>query len=130
MLKYSPTFWTLYINFQMDLLYIAVIGKKITLTPNKWYLMFEKIVDEYDGCECEISERKRFQKDLIRFWIFLGIFLQFSAVPFSKERKIFNEKMIQRYLTPEQTKRLKIFSQTIASRLNQNDVKVLMVSWN
>lgn len=41
---------------------------------------------------------------------------------------MFNAKMIQRYLTPEQTKRLKIFSQTIASDLNPNDVKVLLVS--
>lgn len=53
-----------------------------------------------------------------------------SAVSFSPERKIFNEKMIQRYLTPDQTKRLNIFSQTIASGLNPNDTKILLVSWN
>lgn len=53
-----------------------------------------------------------------------------SAVAYSPERKIFNEKMIQRYLTPDQTKRMKIFSQTIASGLNQNETKILLVSWN
>lgn len=37
----------------MDLLYIMVIGKGMPITPNKWYLMFEKIVDQYDGCEFE-----------------------------------------------------------------------------
>lgn len=60
----------------------------------------------------------------------LIFFLLFPAVPYSKDREIFNEKMLQRYLTPQQIKRLKIFSRTIESGLNQDDVKILLVSSN
>lgn len=45
----------------MDLLYIMVIGKALTLTPNKWYLMFEKIVDQYDACELKSFDEYFFQ---------------------------------------------------------------------
>lgn len=49
------TFGYFHFDFQMDLLYIMVIGKGLTFTPNKWYLMFEKIVDEYDGCKLKFQ---------------------------------------------------------------------------